>query len=84
MSFYLSEDEDEEEDEFEIIIYWDDQPGVEPGWFVESRKNGEYYDDSQKCWFGLDVDEFKRTQKYELESALLTIYPGAKVVYGNT
>ena len=73
----------EEADDYELRVCWDDQPGVDPGWFVEVRKNGKYHDDSMKIWFGVEIDDFNKKQKSELEEALLRAYPGARVTYGN-
>lgn len=87
MSFYAqmssAQFREEEADDYELRVCWDDQPGVDPGWYVEVRKNGKYFDDSMKVWFGIDVDDYKRSQKEDLAVALLEKYPGAKVTYGN-
>ena len=62
-----------------VIYRWDDQPGVEPGWYCESYDtDGEMIDDSQKVWWPIDVDNYETAE--ELEQALAAAFPGAEVV----
>ena len=64
-----------------ITCRWDDQPGVEPGWYCESYDDeGELRDDSQKVWFGVQVDEYTEDDRSGLIAALKEAYPNAEIV----
>lgn len=60
--------------------YWDDQAGVEPGWYCETYDaGGNPLDDSQKVWFPVDLDKYRRDQRKELIAALKAAFPGADI-----
>lgn len=63
-----------------VTYRWDDQPGVEPGWYCESWDGDRMVDDSQKVWFPVTVDDFGRDQAGELADALREAFPGAEIV----
>lgn len=63
-----------------VTYRWDDQPGVEPGWYCESFDSGGPRDDSQKVWFPVRVDDFGESEGPELAGALQAAFPGADVV----
>lgn len=66
----------------DLVRYrWDAPVGVEPGWYAESWSAGEMVDDSQKIWFGVDVDQFAHDQWSDLEDALQAAFPNAEIVY---
>ena len=62
-----------------VSYRWDDQFGVEPGWFVETWDGCEFADDSQKVWFPVAVDQFDRDQEQDLVAALREAFPGADI-----
>lgn len=63
-----------------VTYRWDDQPGVTPGWYCESRdENGRTVDDSQKIWWPIDVDQFGEDERAELAQALRDAFPDAVV-----
>jgi hypothetical protein len=64
-----------------VTYRWDDQPGVEAGWYAESWAGDERIDDSQKVWFPVSVDDYDRAEADELEAALREAYPAAEIVY---
>lgn len=41
-----------------INIKWDDQSGVNPGWYVSVDINGEFHTDNQKIDFPINVDGY--------------------------
>lgn len=66
-----------------LRLYWDNQAGVEPGWYCEVlRRDSEgdlrHEDDSMKVGFSVDLDEFTRDQEDEVRAALLEEFPGAE------
>lgn len=63
-----------------ITIRWDDQAGVTPGWHCESWLDDEMITDSQKIWFGVEVDEYRRDQLTALKNDLHGAYPNAEIV----
>ena len=63
-----------------VTCRWDDQPGVEPGWYCESWNGDTMIDDSQKVWFPVSVDDYGRDQTGELTAALVEVFPGAEIV----
>lgn len=63
-----------------VTLRWDDQPGVEPGWYCQAYDADGVRDDSVKTWFPIDVDDFSRGQKTELLAALRDAFPAADIV----
>jgi hypothetical protein len=63
-----------------VTFRWDDQAGVEPGWYCESWDGDKMVDDSQKVWFPVPVDDFRHGQADELAAALRDAFPGAEIV----
>lgn len=63
-----------------VTYRWDDQPGVEPGWYCESWDGDTMIDDSQKVWFPVPVDDFSADDRAGLVAALREAFPAAKVV----
>lgn len=64
-----------------VTYRWDDQPGVEAGWYAESWAGREMLDDSQKVWFPVAVDGYDRDEAAELAEALAEAFPGAEIEY---
>jgi hypothetical protein len=62
-----------------VTCRWDDQPGVEPGWYCESWAGRDMMDDSQKVWFPVAVDDYGDDQADELRAALAAAFPGAEI-----
>ena len=62
-----------------VTCRWDDQPGVEPGWYCESWAGDQMIDDSQKVWFPVAVDDFGRDEYGSLVEALQEAFPGARI-----
>ena len=68
------------EDEAQRIgLHWDDQAGVEPGWYAEVYTTEGVITDSQKVDFPVDVDGFDEDARADLEEALLEAFPGATI-----
>lgn len=64
-----------------VTYRWDDQAGVEPGWYAMSYDaDGRERDDSQKVWFPVSVDLYERDEAGLLEAALQEAFPGADIV----
>jgi hypothetical protein len=63
-----------------VTYRWDDQPGVEAGWYCQSFAGNEFRDDSQKVWFPVSVDDFGRDEADELVAALSEAFPAAEIV----
>ena len=64
-----------------VTVRWDDQAGVEPGWYCESWSGRDMIDDSQKIWFPVVVDSFDHDEAEELEAALTEAFPGAEIAF---
>ncbi len=64
-----------------VTYRWDDQPGVEAGWYCESWDGAVWIDDSQKVWFPVVVDSYDHDRADELEAALREAFPAAEVEY---
>lgn len=62
-----------------ITCRWDDQAGVEAGWYCESWAGETMIDDSQKVWFPVAVDGYTRDQADELRAAMADAFPGAEI-----
>ncbi len=63
-----------------VTYRWDDQPGVEPGWYCQSFADDELRDDSQKVWFPVSVDDYGADEAAELVAALQEAFPNAEIV----
>lgn len=63
-----------------VTYRWDDQPGVEEGWYCQSFTGGKFMGDSQKVWFPVDVNDYDEDEEDELVEALQEAYPGAEIV----
>jgi hypothetical protein len=63
-----------------VTCRWDDQPGVQPGWYCETWIGDTLVDDSQKVWFPVNVDDYGRDETAELKSALREGFPEAEIV----
>lgn len=63
-----------------VTVRWDDQAGVEPGWYCESWAGETMIDDSQKVWFPVQVDSFGQDERSDLIVALKEAFPAAKIV----
>lgn len=63
-----------------VTVRWDDQAGVEPGWYCESWEGDKMIDDSQKVWFPVQVDSFGQDERSDLIVALKEAFPAAKIV----
>lgn len=63
-----------------VTCRWDDQPGVEPGWYCESWRGESMIMDSQKIWFPVSVDAYTHDEDGELRLALAEAFAGAVVV----
>lgn len=67
-----------------IRLYWDNQAGVEPGWYAEvlgRYEEGDHWEhltDSMKVGFPVDLDEYTEEQEDEVRAALLEEFPGAE------
>ena len=62
-----------------VRYYWDDQTGVDPGWYVETWNTDGRVDDSQKVWFPVAVEDYSREDRAALHAALLEQYPYAAI-----
>jgi hypothetical protein len=62
-----------------VTVRWDDQAGVEPGWYCESFVGRELIDDSQKIWFPVQVDNYSRDEFSGLKQALQEEFPNAEI-----
>lgn len=62
-----------------VTYRWDDQYGVEPGWYCVAWDGDTSLYDSQKVWFPVEVDEFGRHLLPALRKALATAFPGATI-----
>lgn len=59
---------------------WDNRPGVEPGWYIETFDGGgNFAGDSQKVWFPVQVDEFGPDQEAALVEALREAFPSSDI-----
>ena len=65
-----------------ITYRWDDQPGVEAGWYCQSYDADGFCDDSQKVWFPVSVDDYAEDEQAELVAALKEAFPNAEIVKG--
>ena len=63
-----------------VTYRWDDQPGVEPGWYCESWAGSRMIDDGQKIWFPVSVDEYTEAERSDLVAALREAFPAAEIV----
>ncbi len=63
-----------------VTYRWDDQCGVEPGWYAMSYDADGERDDSQKVWFPVSVDIYDRDEADTLEASLREAFPGAEIV----
>jgi hypothetical protein len=63
-----------------VTCRWDDQPGVEAGWYCESWDGCEFIDDSQKIRFPVQVDDYAETDVRDLREALAAAFPAAEIV----
>jgi hypothetical protein len=65
-----------------VRAHWDDQQGVEPGWYVqvfdEDPETGAGYvvTDSVKVTFPVEVENFDRSEADDLAAALAEHYTG--------
>lgn len=68
-----------------IHAWWDDRPEVEAGWYVErSDAEGNCVEDSEKVYFRVDTNLFRKSQEPELRKALLAEYPEEEIkINGN-
>jgi hypothetical protein len=58
-----------------VHAYWDDQTGVEPGWYYDVRnEEGEVIDDSMKAWCPIDLDLYEKKDGEALIEALSVVY----------
>lgn len=64
-----------------VTIRWDDQPGVEAGWYCQSFEGDSFRDDSQKVWFPVTVDDYGRDEASDLEAALREAFPHAEIEF---
>ncbi len=63
-----------------LYYYWDDQPGVEPGWYVQAHDaEDRVRDHSMHIWFPVDTDDFDEDQEADLVSALKAAFPDAEI-----
>lgn len=62
-----------------VTVGWDDQPGVEPGWYCQSWEGEELDGDSMKAFFPVSVDDFGQDQYTELARALRESFPNAEI-----
>ena len=61
-----------------VTYRWDDQSGVEPGWYCQSYDaEGECLADSQKIWWPIEVDDYETAE--DLAAALAEAFPGAEI-----
>lgn len=59
-----------------IRLFWDDQPGVTPGWYAEIQdQKGQCITDSVKVDFPFDVDDYGLQNEGELKGKLLEHFP---------
>jgi hypothetical protein len=61
-----------------VTYRWDVPYGVEPGWYCEAWDGDRLVADSQKIFFGVDVDDYEDSA--DLEEALRETFPGAEIV----
>lgn len=64
-----------------VTVRWDDQAGVEPGWYAESYAGELVAGDSQKIWFPVRVDDFGEDEADDLAEALREAFPQAEIVF---
>lgn len=62
-----------------VSCRWDDQFGVEPGWYAEAWAGESWACDSQKLWFPVAVADYGRDQATELEAALAEAFADAEI-----
>jgi hypothetical protein len=62
-----------------VTYRWDDQPGVEAGWYAEAWDGDRMVYDSQKVWFPVVVDGFGHGEADDLEAALQEVFPAAEI-----
>jgi hypothetical protein len=73
---------DNQADVTRVTYRWDDQPGVDAGWYCQSFDEGnELMDDSQKVWFPVNVDNYGEDEEDELVEALQEAFPHAEIVH---
>jgi len=64
-----------------VEFYWDNQPGVDPGWFARAKdEEGDVFMDSMKAWFPVDLDAFGEDDADDVASALAEAFEDAEVV----
>lgn len=63
-----------------VTYRWDDQPGVEAGWYCQSFVGDELLGDSQKLWWFPDVEDFGEDEGEALAEALQEAFPNAEIV----
>lgn len=64
-----------------VTYRWDDQPGVEAGWYCETYdSDGDFREDSQKVWFPVAADDYSRRQEKGLVEALKAAFPSAQIM----
>lgn len=64
-----------------VTYRWDDQPGVDAGWYCQSFEGDKFMDDSQKVWFPVSVDHLRRSDVDALVQALQEAFPHAEIVH---
>lgn len=64
-----------------VTYRWDDQPGIDAGWYCQSFEGNEYMDDSQKVWFPVSVDDYGEDEAGEMVEALQEAFPNAEIVH---
>lgn len=64
-----------------VTCRWDDQPGVNPGWYCESHDADGRVDDSQKVWFPVSVDDYGHDEADDLRAALAEAFPAAEITF---
>lgn len=62
-----------------VRVRWDDQAGVEPGWYVDTYGDDGFIDDSQKVWFPVVVDDYGKDDIGGLLLALKGAFPDATI-----
>lgn len=66
-----------------VTYRWDDQPGVEAGWYCETfGPDGRLCDDSWKVWFPVAVDDYREDEAEELVASLQAAFPTAEITEG--
>lgn len=71
-----------ERDITHVTCRWDEQQGVEPGWYCEAYLGDRLIFDSQKEWFPVaSIDDLGRHEGDDLRLRLQMAFPNAEIEF---